>query len=101
MKHRYAPHETHFRTHEPVIPVTVVRDALSPRDKQLITELLRTGGTDKELAFALGLSEATVKVYWHHMRPKLQAATGVASMNRVQIALWAERSGKFTVEAEQ
>jgi DNA-binding NarL/FixJ family response regulator len=98
---RYAPHESHFRTHDttPVIPV--VRDALSPRDKTLIAELLRTGGTDKELAFALGLAEATVKVYWHHMRPKLQAATGVASMNRVQIALWAERSGKFTVEAEQ
>ena len=65
---------------------------LSPREKSMIYEVLRDAPPIKQIAFRLGVSEATMKVYFHCLRRKV----GVSSM--VALALWAERSGQFATE---
>jgi DNA-binding NarL/FixJ family response regulator len=45
---------------DPVVPVAVV-GALSPREGQVL-ELIDGGMTSKEVAFQLGVSDATVRV---------------------------------------
>jgi len=58
---------------------------LSPRDNDILRELV-DGKSNRGIAIALGLAEGTVKVYISHLR---QAQ--FRGMNRVEIALWAER----------
>jgi two-component system, NarL family, nitrate/nitrite response regulator NarL len=62
---------------------------LSLRENQVVRELL-TGARNREIACRLGLTEATVRVYLHAIGQKLNIH------NRVEIALWAVRSGLFT-----
>jgi len=58
-----------------VVPAKSRRDALppandnlSPRERQVVA-LLRTGLTRKEVAYELGLNDATVRVHlWHAQR---------------------------------
>lgn len=57
---------------------------LSPREIQLAA-LVSRGQQNKEIAYALGLTPGTVKVYLHHLFPKL----GIS--NRAELAVWAVR----------
>ena len=63
---------------------------LSPRETQVVRELL-TGARNREIGCRLGLTEATIKVCLYNVAKKLN------THNRVEIALWAERSGLFTL----
>lgn len=64
---------------------------LTPRETSILRELVREGGgaADKDIAAQLGISPGTVKVYNSRMLSKL------GLNNRVELALWAERSGLF------
>jgi DNA-binding NarL/FixJ family response regulator len=102
MTTRYAPHETWFRTldsqavpHIHIHGETVLK--LSRRETDVLTELVRRGGGDKAIADAFGISSLTVKVYFCRLRAKLAAYTGDPPMNRTQLALWAERDGRFAI----
>ena len=66
---------------------------ITPREADLLRELL-TGAPNKEIAFRLGLSEATIKAYFSKLASKLDVR------GRVGMALWAERSGAFHYPAE-
>jgi DNA-binding NarL/FixJ family response regulator len=70
--------------------VTTPGELQIPPSLKAILRELHTGASNKEIAARLGLSEATVKVYLSAMLYKL---LGVS--NRVEAALWAERSGWF------
>jgi DNA-binding NarL/FixJ family response regulator len=61
---------------------------ITPRENDLLRELL-TGAANKEIAFRLGLTEGTIKVYFAKLSSKLAVGS------RVGMALWAERSGAF------
>lgn len=95
MKHSYAPHQTYFRTftEAPVIPV--VSDRLTPREKSILRELVKTGDGNKQIGATLGITEGTMKVYFSNMRRKLPPSREGGWMTRVQIAQWADRSGLF------
>jgi DNA-binding NarL/FixJ family response regulator len=58
--------------------------SLSPRDLQL-ARLVTEGRLNKEISFALGITEGTVKVYMSNLYAKL----GVS--NRAELAAWAVR----------
>lgn len=93
---RFTPRETWFRKEPEGVPVPDVRRSveLTRRENSMLVELVNSGETDKTIAFALGITTGTLKVYWTRMRQKLRYLTG-KDMNRTQIALWAERSGGF------
>ena len=61
---------------------------LNPSETKVLTALLRTGGSNKELAREIGITVATVKV---HLRAMFRA-TGVNT--RVKLVLWAQREGR-------
>jgi DNA-binding NarL/FixJ family response regulator len=48
-------------------------DNMSPRERQVVT-LLRTGLTRKEVAYELGLNDATVRVHLWHANRKARPA---------------------------
>ena len=56
---------------------------LTTRQRQIVDTLAKTGGTNKAIGNALGISEATVKTHLDHIRQRLGCS------NRVQVALWA------------
>lgn len=64
---------------------------LTQRQNDVLRVLLDGGKSDKAIAFELGLTCGTVKVYFGKLRAKLTPP----GMSRVGIALWAERSGLF------
>lgn len=68
-------------------------NSLSPRRKQLAT-LVSEGQQNKEIAYTLGLTEGTVKVYLSD----LFAALGVP--NRAALAAWAVRNPDALAKAE-
>ncbi len=53
--------------------------------------LAAEGAPNKVIAFELGLSEGTVKIYLNRLAKKLRAA-GIPAYNRVAIAAWAIRA---------
>jgi two-component system nitrate/nitrite response regulator NarL len=59
---------------------------LSPREREIL-ECLVDGQSNKEIAQALGIREATVKVHLKALLRKLKAH------NRTQAAAWAQRNG--------
>jgi DNA-binding NarL/FixJ family response regulator len=62
----------------------------SAREMDLMSELLSGGGdANKDIAFRLGLTEATTKVYFCKLLTKLNLCS------RTALALYAERSGMF------
>ena len=61
--------------------------AISPTEMKVLRLLVRTGGSNKEIARQLGIVDHTVKL---HMK-KLFAAAGVD--NRVKLVLWAQHEG--------
>jgi|ERR1700679_2842355 DNA-binding CsgD family transcriptional regulator len=65
---------------------------LTSRETDLVRELL-SAAANKEIAFRLGLTVGTVKVYFTKLANKLNVP------NRVALALWAERSGLFSRRA--
>jgi|HubBroStandDraft_6_1064221.scaffolds.fasta_scaffold711970_2 DNA-binding NarL/FixJ family response regulator len=73
----------------------MVGGALKPhftrREMDLMRELVRGDGGDhnKEIAFRLGLTEGTIKVYLHHLQRQLNLNS------RTALALYVERSGMF------
>ena len=64
---------------------------LSPRDRDLMRELVRgDGGDDNRLiAFRLGITEGSIKVYLTRLMAKTNLRT------RTALALYAERCGLF------
>ena len=64
----------------------------APREIDLLRELVRGDGGDenKEIAFRLGITEGTVKVYFHKLQTKLTLKS------RTALALYVERTGIFT-----
>jgi DNA-binding NarL/FixJ family response regulator len=65
---------------------------LTPRERDVL-QLIVSGGSNKQVARKLGISEKTVK---GHLT-KLFQRIGVA--DRTQAALWAERNGIFRAQA--
>ena len=67
---------------------------LTPREISVLRELVKGSGgaSNKEIGARLGLSEDTIKIHFNRMLTK----TGMN--NRVELALWAERSGMFALE---
>jgi DNA-binding NarL/FixJ family response regulator len=63
--------------------------ALSPRQLDVIGELMR-GSSNKMIAYALGIGEATVKVHLRNIMKKLGAT------NRVQVVLRMSVKDKLT-----
>jgi hypothetical protein len=53
-----------------------------------------TGAANKEIAFRLGLTEGTIKADFVKLASKFHVGS------RVEMALWAERSGEFHYTAE-
>lgn len=62
--------------------------ALSHRELQVVRLLVKSSPLNKEIAFQLGLSEGTVKIYMMNMTKKLRAA-GYPVTNRTALAAWA------------
>ena len=67
---------------------------LSPRETEILGRLLN-GDSNKHIARAFNLSEATVKV---HMKSLLRK---IGARNRTQAALWALRTGIFFTASEE
>jgi DNA-binding NarL/FixJ family response regulator len=63
---------------------------LATRDKDLI-KLVMEGLGNKQIAFRLGLTEATVRVYMTRLLTKLRDHD-IPISNRTQLAMWAERN---------
>ena len=61
---------------------------LSLREQQVI-ELVCQGKLNKEIAFALCLSEGTIKEYMHRIFKK------AAVTNRTELAMWALSNGRI------
>lgn len=95
MSRRFAPRETHFRIRNSKPPAAIARDALTPREETILAQLVATGAENKAIGHALGICEGTVKAYMLRLSDKLSLLTGTLQMNRTQIALWAERTGRF------
>ena len=64
----------------------------SPREMDVMRELVRDAPSNKEIACRLGLATGTVKVYVSHLMTKL----GLGS--RMEIMAYALRSGNFRSE---
>ena len=64
------------------LPTTAALPALSERERQVINGLIK-GESNKTIARAFGIAEATVKV---HMKAILRK---VPCSNRTQVAIWA------------
>ena len=60
---------------------------LSKRERQIVHLLVKTAGSNKEIARELGISDSTVKVQMRYLMRKL------GLKNRVAVALWAIRKG--------
>lgn len=56
---------------------------LTKRQRQIVDTLAKTGGTDKQIAAALGISHNTVKSHMENIYRR------IGCNNRVQAALWA------------
>ena len=71
--------------------IQVMRPLHTPREMDLMRELVRGDGGDqnKEIGFRLGLTVGTVKVYLHHLQKQLNLNS------RTALALYVERSGMF------
>ncbi len=67
---------------------------LSPREQQL-ARLVTEGQQNKEIAYQLGITEGTVKVYMSHLFAKL----GVS--NRAELSAWATRNGDLLFDNPQ
>ena len=63
----------------------------SPAEMKVLTALMKTGGSDKELARELGISLSTIKV---HMSALLRKS---GTDKRVKLVLWAIREGLVTL----
>jgi DNA-binding NarL/FixJ family response regulator len=59
---------------------------LSPRERDVV-ELICKGNSNKNIAYALHLSEGTVKEYLNRIFNK------VGSTNRTELAIWALKRG--------
>ena len=68
------------------MPTTAAIPALSERERQIIDGLVK-GQSNKTIARACGITEATVKV---HMKAILRK---VPCSNRTQVAIWALEQG--------
>ena len=68
------------------------RPILSPRELEVLQHLSR-GGSNKEIATALGLAEITVKVHISHLLSKLQV------LDRTQAVVMALRHGLIHLDA--
>lgn len=70
------------------------RSYVSRRERQVLEELIRGdgGAENKEIAFRLGLTEGTLKIYCSRLGKKLGLP------NRTALALWADRAGLLPVE---
>ena len=64
---------------------------LSPQETRIARLLATEGAPNKVIAFELGLSEGTVKIYLNRLAKKLRAA-GIPVDNRTAIASWAIRA---------
>jgi two-component system nitrate/nitrite response regulator NarL len=62
------------------------KDALSPREREILDHIAR-GASNKEVARALGIAEATVKIHVQHILRKLNLSS------RVQAAVYAIERG--------
>jgi DNA-binding NarL/FixJ family response regulator len=69
------------------------RSRYSPRERALLRELIRTdvSHANKQIAFRLGITEGTVKIYFSRLMQKVDVE------NRYDLALYALKSGMFTM----
>jgi DNA-binding NarL/FixJ family response regulator len=59
---------------------------LTPRETTLLRELCRDGAGNKEIAYRIGITESSVKVYLFHLCRKLSIA------GRGALIIWAFRN---------
>jgi DNA-binding NarL/FixJ family response regulator len=86
----------HREYREPYSGPMVQRPMFAPRQMDVMRELVRGDGCNKnkEIGFRLGITEGTVKVYLHRLLKQLNLNS------RAALALYVERNGMFCDWAE-